>query len=1047
MKHIFKKGIAILLATLCALNLTVVSFAKETVTSGTCGENVTWSFDEGTGTLTISGEGAMYDFDGPLNMPWNEHLASIKMLIIGNGVTSIGSFAFNSCEKLISVEIPESITKINDHAFAYCDSLASVSIPNSVTSIGDYAFISCDKLVNVTIGNSVISIGTFAFDYCLSLKTIEIPDSVTSIGDYAFSSCPNLISVDVSDGVTRISSHMFSFCTKLENIVIPDSVTTIGDYAFYECDSLTSVTIPDSTTIVEAWAFNQCDSLTSVTIGGSVAKIGDCAFARCPNLTTTYYPGTEEQWNAITIGADNEDLTKNIVFDYKETMTGTCGENATWSFDEINGKLTISGTGAISDNYMGWESFKSDIKNIEISNGITKIGVYAFESCTSLISVELTDSLVCISEGAFYNCTNLRSIEIPDGITKIEAYTFSGCTSLEKVIIPDSVVNVDENAFKETVSLLDVYYKGDVADWCEISFNESIFSTGVNLYINDALIENLVIPNGITTIGDYVFSFCTSLKSVEMPKSLTRIGEGAFYNCTNLQSIEIPESVTSIGDSAFVYTKTGTDVYYTGGIEDWCAIEFGFDVFVTGMNLYINRVLIENLVIPEGVVEISDYAFQYCISIKNIEFPKSIKTIGSGAFCHCKALTSVTVPEGVTILKPYTFLACDNLSDVTLPKSLLSIEFAVFSYCTELESIIIPDNVEILGSCAFNATSLTSIVIPESMKEIGGVSFFGKDEFTTYYKGTEDQWNKIKISTANNFDLFKNIIFNYVATSGACGENATWAFDKTNGTLTISGTGTVSDYSGWSDIASGVTYVEIGSGITSVGEKAFIGFGELKEVYLAESVSELGADAFKDCSKLAIVTALANDLSFENAFSGNDSRLFFVAKADSRTYNALESAGYAVNGISTDREKDGHKVLAFDGKTTIYQNLDYNYISNLIADNSDTYYLYFNKITFEGISPDIIIIDEENLDSAEEYFTLNEVYISVSVNGKTVSLPELVQLLQDEDADGIISFEEEEGETFFEMLSDFFEETVGEFVTQAFKVIKTVINAIRKLFK
>lgn len=920
MKHIFKKGIAILLAILCTLNLTVVSFAEETVVTGTCGENVSWSFDEGTGTLTINGEGAMYDFDGPLNMPWNEHLASIKMLIIGNGVTSIGSFAFNSCEKLISVEIPESITKINGHAFAYCDSLASVSIPNSVTSIGDYAFISCDKLVNVTIGNSVISIGTFAFDYCLSLKTIAIPDSVTSIGDYAFSSCTNLISVDVSDGVTRISSHMFSFCTKLENIVIPDSVTNIGDYAFYECDSITSVTIPDSTTIVEDWAFNQCDSITSVTIGGSVAKIGDCAFARCPKLTTTYYPGTEEQWNAITIGADNEDLTKNIVFDYKETMTDTCGENATWSFDKISGKLTISGTGAISDNYIGWESFKSGIKNVEISDGITKIGAQAFENCTSLISVE-------------------------------------------------------------------------------------------------------------------------------MPKSLTGIGESAFYNCTSLQSIEIPESVTSIGDSAFNFTKAVTDVHYTGDIEDWCAIEFGFDVFVTAINLYINGVLIENLVIPEGVVEISDYAFQYCVSIKNIEFPKSIKTIGNGAFCHCKSLTRVTVPEGITILNPYTFLGCDNLSNVTLPKSLLSIEFAAFSYCPELKSIIIPDNVEYIGTCAFNATPLTSIVIPKSMKRISGASFFGKDEFTTYYKGTEDQWNEIEISTANNMDLFKNIIFNYVATSGACGENATWAFDETSGTLTISGTGAIDNYYGWSDIAGGVTYVEIGSGITAVGEGAFNGFTALKEVYMAESTAEIGANAFSGCSRLAIVTALADDLKFENAFSGNDSRLSFVAKSDSATCQSLRNAGYAVNGVSTAKVKDGHKALSFDGKTTIYKDLDYNYISNLIADNSDAYYLYFDKLTFEGIAPDVIIIDEENLDTAEKYFTLNEVYISISVNGNAVTLTELVELLQSEDADGIISFEQKDEPTIFEQISDFFEEAFDNFVTEANRVIISVINAIRRFFR
>lgn len=317
---------------------------------------------------------------------------------------------------------------------------------------------------------------------------------------------------------------------------------------------------------------------------------------------------------------------------------------------------------------------------------------------------------------------------------------------------------------------------------------------------------------------------------------------------------------------------------------------------------------------------------------------------------------------------------------------------------------------------------------------------------TTYYTGTEEQWSEIAIASGNDV-LTRNVVFNYGKPTNMCGENATWTFDEASRILTISGTGAVSDYSGWKDIASAVTYVEIGDGITSVGENAFNGFTVLKEVYLAESVTELGADAFKDCSKLATVTTLSDALSFGNAFSGNDSRLFFVAKAGSGTYTALKSAGFTVNGISTDKEKDGYKVLSFDGKTTIYRNLDYNYISNLITENSDTYYLYFDKITFDGIAPDIIIVDEENLDNAEEYFTLNEVYISVSVNGKTVSLPELVELLQSEDADGIISFEQKEEPAIFEQIYDLLENVFDNFITEANRVIISVINAIKRLFR
>ena len=201
-------------------------------------------------------------------------------------VTSIGDWAFSSCDGLTSIDIPNSVTSIGDHAFNECSSLTSVTIPNTVTSIGDYAFSNCESLTSVTIPNSVTSIGYQAFAYCESLTSITIPNSVTTIGNYAFKDCSSLTSIDIPNSVTSIGHWAFGYCSSLTSITIPNSVTSIRNNAFQGCSSLTSITIPNSVTYIGGGAFSYCSSLTSVTIPNSVTSIGEEAFKNCSSLTS-----------------------------------------------------------------------------------------------------------------------------------------------------------------------------------------------------------------------------------------------------------------------------------------------------------------------------------------------------------------------------------------------------------------------------------------------------------------------------------------------------------------------------------------------------------------------------------------------------------------------------------------------------------------------------------------------------------------------------------------------------------------------------------------
>ena len=299
--------------------------------SGSCGNGLTYFFEEETGSLTIYGNGTMKDC-GLGSAPWYsyrdrileayinpgatsigkcafEDCSSLTSINIPNSVTSIGEFAFRECSSLTSITIPNSVTSIGRYTFYGCTSLKSITIPNSVTSIGEGAFSGCSGLTSVTIPNSVTSIGSGAFSGCSSLTSFTIPNSVTSIGKSAFSGCSSLTSINIPNSVTSIGESAFSGCTSLTSITIPNSVTSIGNYAFSRCSSLTSITIPKNVKSIGDYTFWKCSSLTSITIGSGVNKINSGAFCDCPELTDVYC-------YAVNVPQTNNEAFKDTQIEY-----------------------------------------------------------------------------------------------------------------------------------------------------------------------------------------------------------------------------------------------------------------------------------------------------------------------------------------------------------------------------------------------------------------------------------------------------------------------------------------------------------------------------------------------------------------------------------------------------------------------------------------------------------------------------------------------------------------------------------------------------------
>ena len=405
-----KKQLLVLLLTL----LPMLAMADD---SGSCGDNVTWTFTESTKTLTIQGSGAIDNF------PWYGFRTNIQNIVIEDGVTSIGNQAFRDFSGLTSVTIPNSVTSIGSGAFEGCSGLTSVTIPNSVTSIGSGAFIRCSGLTsivvengnskydsrndcnaiietasniliqgckNTIIPNSVTSIGSYAFQGCSGLTSITIPNSVTSIGVLAFYACSGLTSVTIPNSVTSIGQSAFEGTAWFNNqpdglvyagkvvykykgempsntsIIIKDGTLGIGSCAFQGCSGLTSITIPNSVTSIGYGAFRGCKGLTSVTIPNSVTSIGREAFESCSGLTSITIP------NSVTsIGSDAFYRCSSLQSVYSKIENVFAINGSTFSTDTYSkAKLYVPiGKKSAYQETEGWKRF-NNIEEYDYSTGI-----------------------------------------------------------------------------------------------------------------------------------------------------------------------------------------------------------------------------------------------------------------------------------------------------------------------------------------------------------------------------------------------------------------------------------------------------------------------------------------------------------------------------------------------------------------------------------------------------------------------------------------------------------------------------------------------------
>ena len=263
-----------------------------TAANGTCGEKLNWRLDS-EGVLTISGSGDMDTYDQPYYVPWHAYRDAVKAIVVEEGVTSIGDYAFIDCANAVSVQIPRSVTAIQHSAFASCGSLSAVELPDNLVSIGSTAFSQCHGLETLTIPGSVTSMGTAAFQHCYGLKSVVIREGVTVIGSCAFSGSYNLSQVTLPDSLVTIEDNAFSGCD-LTEIRLPEGLRRIEEYAFSGNHNLTAITIPEGVTDIGRGLFANCTGLKEVCFRGDAPAFDNIFFYQV--TATVYYPADNATW-------------------------------------------------------------------------------------------------------------------------------------------------------------------------------------------------------------------------------------------------------------------------------------------------------------------------------------------------------------------------------------------------------------------------------------------------------------------------------------------------------------------------------------------------------------------------------------------------------------------------------------------------------------------------------------------------------------------------------------------------------------------------------
>ncbi|MEY8427461.1 leucine-rich repeat protein [Lachnospiraceae bacterium 46-15] len=702
----------------------------DTVT-GAYGENITYSLDLSTGVLSFSGFGDMADSTGDAsNSPFYSYQDRITSVIVGDGITSIGNFAFYRCTKLRTVSMPGSVNRIGSSVFRSCEKLKEIVIPSNVTVIGQYAFMHCYNLESISLPSGLRTIGDSAFFEAWKLAEIQIPDSVTEIGRSAFTQCYELERVTLPSGITEISDNLFFNNRKLREVVFHKGVQKIGENAFAGC-ALTSIEIPEGVTSIGEWAFSSCNSLAEVTLPASLTVIGANAFSG-----TAYeksFSGIEfvvlgngmlYQYNgsstSVTVPEGVTQIADTVFKNHKEIVEmklpeslRSIGKSVFWGCTALERVTVPEGV-----EWIGEDAFRGTPFLEAQEDGIVVLGkvAYAYQGQENPVQLQIPDGVVSITPFAFRFLGSIERVMIPESVTSIGEGAFLGCTALTQVSVPESVTEIGARAFGyycvngSSGTYLSMHialagYTGTAAqDYAEDTQNDVTFlpldalsgTCGENAEWSLDSNTGALVISGSGAMKDYTsygqelspFMACRGfITSVTVQEGITSIGAYAFCELDKLEEVRLPGSITEIGNCAFK-----------------------------------GCVKLDSLELPEGVSSIGSEILGGCSSLKSIEVAS-----GNRSYCSDNGILydrektqlliipgnfpqeTLRIPESVTEIGNYAASENRNLRCVYFPDELSYLGYGAFSECVSLKNLVFKGSAPSFGS--YNTVNTEGITI------------------------------------------------------------------------------------------------------------------------------------------------------------------------------------------------------------------------------------------------------------------------------------------------------------------------------------------------
>lgn len=617
-----------------------------------------------------------------------------------------------------------------------------------ITRIGNEAFQGCENLTSVTMPQTGITyIGTNAFSGCESLTEITIPQGITVIEEGVFSGCGSLTELVLPEGVTQINASAFAACSSLTNVQFPGSLKVIAQFAFTGCDGLTSIDFPAGLEEIGSCAFQECSGLTSLELPAELKKLGSSTFEHCFSLQgEVTIPKTVEEiitnpfaycdeLEAVIVEPDNPNYCSQDGALFNKDMTNLiCCPGAK------QGSYTIPDTVVRADSraFYGCQS----LTELNIPVSMQRISGDPFSNCISLINfnVDAGNSSYSSIDGVLYNkhknileaCPGGRSeLVIPERVTQVSIVAFWGCGDMHKITFPASVRNIegDFSVWNEEEEVLSFVVVRD-------SYAET-YAKEHNIpytYVDDP--ENPDDPDDPDnpddpdapdkpeeTKGEYrcreledgtleLTGYIGNETKLTLPaeldgKKVTAIGDGAFEGLADVREVEIPQGLTSIGMDAFSGCVSLSKINLPKGIDS-----IGAGAFFACFQL-------AEIQIPEGVTEIEFQTFSGCTSLRKVILPKGITLIGEEAFNGCSALTEINLPEGITEIEEMAFYGCSALTRIKMPETVETIGRFAFVDCKNLKEIVLPAGIEELGYGMFKGCSadLTLLVDRKSQAE------------------------------------------------------------------------------------------------------------------------------------------------------------------------------------------------------------------------------------------------------------------------------------------------------------------------------------------